>query len=138
MLLHVAVRCRLFLSISFSCALFHSVAARCCLLLPGFPSEVRTNPRQKLMKKNHQTSNGAGDTNPSEVWLDKQDILQRMNISDRTLLKWRRQCLLPYSRVGGKIYYLESDLLEMLKRAKVEEGRGGRVRREATFPKHSV
>jgi len=50
----------------------------------------------------------------ADVWLDKQDILQRMHISSGTLFKWRKKGLLPYSRIFGKIYYRESDLLKLL------------------------
>ena len=51
---------------------------------------------------------------PAEVWLDKQDILQRMHISSGTLFKWRKKGLLPYARIFGKIYYREADLLKLL------------------------
>jgi len=37
-----------------------------------------------------------------------------MHISESTLQKWRKKGLLPYSRVLGKIYYKESDLLQLL------------------------
>lgn len=45
-----------------------------------------------------------------EIWLDKQDILQRLHISSRTLQNWRSSGLLPYSKIKGKIYYKETDL----------------------------
>jgi hypothetical protein len=51
-----------------------------------------------------------------DVWLDKQDILQRMHISERTLQKWRTKKILPYSKIGGKIYYREMDLIALLEK----------------------
>ena len=45
-----------------------------------------------------------------EVWLDKQDILTRMHISSRTLQTWRSRGMIPFSRIGRKLYYRESDL----------------------------
>ena len=54
----------------------------------------------------------------SEKWLDKQDVLLLMHISSSTLQKWRKKGLLPYSRVLGKIYYKESDLLKLLDEGK--------------------
>jgi helix-turn-helix protein len=47
-------------------------------------------------------------------WLDKQEIMERMHISSRTLQKWRSKGLLPYSPIGGKIYYPESGLEKLL------------------------
>jgi predicted site-specific integrase-resolvase len=71
------------------------------------------------MKGNPQTTGNLSDTNSSEVWLDKQDILQRMYISNSTLQRWRRKKILPYSRVGRKIWYREADLLKLLEKARV-------------------
>lgn len=57
----------------------------------------------------------AGDTiAATEVWLDKQDILTRLHISSRTLQEWRNKKLITYSKIGGKIWYLESGLLDLL------------------------
>jgi hypothetical protein len=52
--------------------------------------------------------------NMNEVWIDKQVILQRLHISSGTLAKWRREGILPYTRLFGKIYYKESDLQILL------------------------
>jgi hypothetical protein len=46
----------------------------------------------------------------TEIWLDKQDILIRMHISSRTLQRWRSKGMIPFCRIGKKLYYLESDL----------------------------
>ena len=54
--------------------------------------------------------------NNMDVWLDKQDILQRMHISERTLQKWRTKKILPYSKIGGKIYYREKDVTALLEK----------------------
>jgi hypothetical protein len=83
------------------------------------------------MKMNHQFNGSVSDTNPSQVWLDKQDILQRMHVSSSTLQKWRKKKLLPYSRLGRKIYYLESDVQKMLENARVEEEKSGKKRPRA-------
>jgi len=83
------------------------------------------------MKKIQQVNGNTGDTNPLQIWLDKQDILQRMHISSSTLQKWRKKKLLPYSRLGRKIYYLESDVQKMLENARVEEEKRGTKRPRA-------
>jgi len=61
----------------------------------------------KNEKSDHPTPN---ESIPGEVWLDKQDILTRMHISSRTLQTWRSSGMIPFSRIGRKIFYRESDL----------------------------
>lgn len=36
---------------------------------------------------------------------DKQDILQLFHISNRTLVTWRKNGIIPFLKIGGKIYY---------------------------------
>ena len=40
-----------------------------------------------------------------EPMYDEQDILQLFHISERTLASWRKNGLLPFLQIGGKIYY---------------------------------
>lgn len=47
-------------------------------------------------------------------WIDGQDVLLKMQVSPRTLQRWRISGLLPYSRVSGKCYYRKSDILALL------------------------
>ncbi|SFT01541.1 Helix-turn-helix domain-containing protein [Porphyromonadaceae bacterium NLAE-zl-C104] len=47
-------------------------------------------------------------------WIDGQDVLLKMQVSPRTLQRWRINGLLPYSRVSGKCYYRKSDILALL------------------------
>ena len=49
-------------------------------------------------------------------WVDSQDVMQKFHISVRTLQNWRTNRLLPYSRIGGKIYYRKSDILIVLQK----------------------
>jgi len=51
---------------------------------------------------------------PHEVWMDKQDILQLLHISPRTLQHWRTKRILVYYKIGGKIFYKRSDVVAML------------------------
>ena len=57
-------------------------------------------------------------TSLADLWYDCQDVLQQLHISKRTLQKWRSNGIIPYSRIGRKIYYLKSDILEMLQKRK--------------------
>ena len=46
----------------------------------------------------------------TETWLDNQDVMELLKISPRTLQNMRDTMTLPYSKVGGKIYYKSSDV----------------------------
>lgn len=48
-----------------------------------------------------------------ESWIDGQDVLMALNISQRTLQSLRDNGTLRFSRINGKFYYKISDL-EML------------------------
>jgi hypothetical protein len=37
-------------------------------------------------------------------WIDSQDVLIKMHISQRTLQTWRTNGLLPFSNINGKFY----------------------------------
>jgi hypothetical protein len=41
----------------------------------------------------------------SETWLDNQEVMELLKVSPRTLQNLRDTRALPFSKVGGKIYY---------------------------------
>ena len=47
-------------------------------------------------------------------WLDHQEICQRLHISKRTLDNYREQGLLPFSKIGGKVFYRLEDIDDFL------------------------
>ena len=47
-------------------------------------------------------------------WLDNQDVMQALHISQRTLQTLRSNGTLPYSRISNKMYYLRRDILKIL------------------------
>ena len=51
-----------------------------------------------------------------EHLMDKQDILQTLHVSDRTLYTWRVTGKLPYIKINGKFYYTKPDVHRMLDR----------------------
>ncbi|MGQ7868665.1 helix-turn-helix domain-containing protein [Sunxiuqinia sp. sy24] len=51
----------------------------------------------------------------SETWLDNQEVMELLKISPRTLQNMRDSKALPFSKVGGKIYYKASDVDNYLK-----------------------
>ncbi len=52
--------------------------------------------------------------NPLSDWLDNQDIMQALHLSERTLQTWRKSGKIPFSKIGGKIYYKKEDLQQLL------------------------
>lgn len=78
-----------------------------------------------MMPPNHETdpasnSNEPANNNSSEIWWDKQQVMQFLPISERTLQYWRAESLIVYSQVRGKIFYNKRDVLAMLENGKVK------------------
>lgn len=53
----------------------------------------------------------------AERWLDNADVKQMLHISTRTLQTWRSAGILPYSKVGGKLFYKQSDIDALLNKS---------------------
>jgi hypothetical protein len=60
-------------------------------------------------EKTHHTVDG-------ETLLDNQDLCFMLNVSKRTLQRFRSSGNLPYKRINQKLYYLESDVLEFIRK----------------------
>jgi hypothetical protein len=45
-----------------------------------------------------------------EQWLDVSDVCVALNISKRCCQNWRDQGILPFTQLGGKIYFKASDI----------------------------
>jgi len=52
--------------------------------------------------------------NLKDMWIDSQDVMLTLHISQRTLHTLRKNGTLPYSRIRGKFYYKVSDIEELL------------------------
>ena len=48
-------------------------------------------------------------------WLDSQDVCLALDISKRSLQLYRDTGTIPYTSLGGKFYYKETDIDEILK-----------------------
>ena len=57
---------------------------------------------------------GVLEIEPLEDWIDNQDVMQLLHISQRTLQTLRSNGTLPFSRIGNKIYYRRSDIQHIL------------------------
>jgi hypothetical protein len=51
----------------------------------------------------------------SDIWFDNQEVMELLKVSPRTLQNMRDTQVLPYSKVGGKIYYKSTDIEKLLK-----------------------
>ena len=65
--------------------------------------EKQSNPLDKIAEALKQMAEG---TSPVAArYCDSADIKQELNISDRTLYRWRKSGKLAYTKLGGKYYY---------------------------------
>ena len=53
-------------------------------------------------------------TEKLEDCLDNQDVMQALHVSSRTLQTLRSNGILPFSRIGNKLYYRRSDIQRLL------------------------
>lgn len=66
-------------------------------------------------KAGRQTPTNTG-ANLSDTWLDKQDLKQQLHISDSTIQRWRDEGVMPFTCLGGKIFYRKSVIEALLLR----------------------
>ena len=48
--------------------------------------------------------------------MDTADLIQLLKITPRTAVDWRKRNILPYTKVGGKFFYLIKDVQEMMQK----------------------
>jgi hypothetical protein len=53
-------------------------------------------------------------SNELNDWIDNQDVILALHISPRTLQTMRSNGILPFSRIGKKIYYRRQDIIKIL------------------------
>ena len=49
-----------------------------------------------------------------DTWIDNQDVMQMLHISQRTLQTLRSNGTIPFSKIRGKFYYKVSDIEKLL------------------------
>jgi MerR family transcriptional regulator, repressor of the yfmOP operon len=81
---------------------------------------IQTEAFQQIIEniseiKNNLNSKG-NNTPLSEPWLDIQETCQLLKISKRTLQSYRDNGVLPFSQIGGKIYFRAGDIEDHLKK----------------------
>ncbi|MFM7681716.1 MAG: helix-turn-helix domain-containing protein [Bacteroidota bacterium] len=61
-----------------------------------------------------------GQRPPEEIILDETDLCDLLNISKRHAADLRKEGVLKYSKIGGKLFYLLSDVLDMIKNYRID------------------
>jgi hypothetical protein len=62
-------------------------------------------------------------SHPEEHYIDNNDLLMILHVTNRTIIRWRNSGLLPFKKLGNKFYYradLVLDSFKMLCKAPVE------------------
>lgn len=50
----------------------------------------------------------------SERWLDSSEVIRALKISNRTLQNYRDRNMIPFSKIGNKVYFKASDIERFL------------------------
>ncbi|GET21393.1 MULTISPECIES: helix-turn-helix domain-containing protein [Prolixibacter] len=79
--------------------------------LQNLKEELLSDFRKLLKEQNHQ---------PVKKWLKSYEVRKLLNISPGTLQNLRINGTLPYTKIGGVIYYEQSDIQQMLESRKTK------------------
>jgi hypothetical protein len=77
----------------------HLAKSGCCPLCPNSPQSLPFGE--------------VGGASLSD-WLDNQDVMQALHISPRTLQTLRSNGILPFSKIGNKLFYRRQDIIKIL------------------------
>ena len=62
----------------------------------------------------HRIEQLIGNLPEKDEWLDNEAVCRRLGISKRTLQSYRDMGKIPYSMIGYKCYYKDSDITDLL------------------------
>ena len=83
-------------------------------------SEIQTYPELVDVLKHIDERVAAASCPPDqEIW-DNKMLCEALNISIRTAATWRKRKFIPYHKIEGIIFYLKSDVLDLLKKNRIE------------------
>jgi hypothetical protein len=84
-----------------------NVITRESVIFTELISKIRTMETEvEMMKENNLSC--------SAIWINGDEIMQKLGISKRTLQNYRDNGILPYSAIGGKFYYSIKDLERLM------------------------
>lgn len=58
--------------------------------------------------------------NQKTEWLNNEQVCEMLNISKRTLQSYRDNGTLPYSQIGHKCYYKQSDIENLIEQSQIK------------------
>ncbi len=61
-----------------------------------------------------QAANTANTIDGSSNWIPKEEVMEQLQVSVRTLFNWRKKGVIPFKTIGGKIYYNGKVIDQML------------------------
>jgi hypothetical protein len=61
-----------------------------------------------------------GNLSCADKWMTGEEVMQKLQISKRTLQNYRDNGTLPYSMVVGKIYYCRKDIEDLMRKNYVQ------------------
>lgn len=83
-------------------------------------NSIQTYPELvELLKHFDEKLESASAPAEETIW-DNEKLCKELNISPRTAAYWRSSKLISYSKINGLIFYKKSDVLDLLKRFKIE------------------
>ena len=88
--------------------------------MEAFSDDLANNIADKVIKIARDKFNFQQYYYPlKDQWLDIQQVCRTLNISKRGFQNYRDSGLIPYSKIGGKIYVKASDLQQVLEDHKI-------------------
>lgn len=61
-----------------------------------------------------QNNKVQSDYSLAKDWIDNQDVMLQLHISLRTLQEFRAKGIIPFTKLGQKIYYKRQDIIDIL------------------------
>lgn len=74
---------------------------------------------KQLISLLHQRSKNLVPKPAKGEWLDNQDVIMLLDVSQRTLQSYRDRGVLPYSQIGHKCYYKLADVKLLLEKSRI-------------------
>jgi hypothetical protein len=84
-----------------------NVITRESQVFTGLMTKIKTMENEIEAMKKARLSNVGN-------WLNAEAVLLKMGICSRTLQNWRDNGTLPYSTIGGKFYYAQRDIEDLM------------------------
>lgn len=63
----------------------------------------------------------------NQILLDEADAISYLKVSKRCLAKWRSAGTIPAHKLGGKIYYIQSELIDAVRKESEHKNRNPRL-----------